>query len=349
VESLNHYAALLTTLTSLKDRVDDYASRCLPDHMCDRSKGPSSGFSFEKVDLSKVFPDAEGTTVGVAVEGASIPFLFSNWSRSQVLSHVGAKEKWFRSVTHDRQVDELNLRRSEFHRQRLRLVKSAEGEPVGVVRGVVSDSFSDIPDTDVMSAIVRSSGAKGYALASHSAKTDRAFYAHIILDEEIGLPGNLIHGFPGVVVKNSEVGYTALCVIPVLFLPTIRRHIVFSRQATMRRIHRGSVSELSTQFNEALDKSAGVWASVEQRCTQLASIVYATEDQAVLTLRAAIIYVGGSKKQALLAENEYRGAKHTTHTALAAFDSVLSLVSSSNQDEQHLEAALAGAVLWALT
>lgn len=346
---LNRYEGFLTTLTSLKDKVDEYASRCLPDHRCDPSLGSDGGFSFQKVDLDEIAPHIGGSAVGIAVEGGNIPFLFSNWSRTQTLSHVGTKERWFRSVTHDRQVNELNLRRSEFYNHRIRLVRSAEGEPVGVVRGLVSESFADIPDTDVMSAIIQSSGARGYALAHHSTKTDRAFYAHIILDHEIGLPGNLIHGFPGVVIKNSEVGYTALQVIPVLFLPGKSRHIVFSKQTTMRRIHRGSVSELSSQFNDALNRAAGIWASVENRCASLLSIIYPSEDAAVLTLRAAITMAGGSKRQAGVAENHYRTANHTLHTALGVFDAAMSLISAENQDEQHIESALAGAVLWSIT
>lgn len=344
--SLSLYETLLTSLTSLKDRVDEYASRCLPDHKC--AKG--ADFSFEKIDTSTIIPDPlHGESVGMMIEGISIPFLFTNWSRSQLLSHVGTKEKWFRSVSLERQVDELNLRRGEFYRHQLRLVKAADEEPVGLMRGLVSDSFTDIPDTEVMAALLQSAGAGGHALRGHSAKTDRAFYAHVVMDMEIGLPGHLIHGFPGVVVKNSEVGYTALHVIPVLFLPSIQRHVVFSKQATLRRVHRGSVKELSDQFNDALEKAAVVWASVEQRGSILVKTVYTSEDDAVVMLKTAITSAGGTKRQAMTAENHYRAAKHTLHTALSVFDSVLSLVSSSNVDDQHLEAALAGAALWVLT
>lgn len=333
-------------MTSLKDKVDEYAARCLPDHKC----GKGEDFRFNKIDVTSVIPDPLGSEeVGIMLTESDMPFLFTNWSRAQILSHVGAKEKWFRSVSLERQVDELNLRRGEFYRHQLRLVKAVDDQPMGMLRGIVSDSFTDIPDTEVMAALVQSTGADGHALARHSAKTDRAFYAHVIMDMEIGLPGNLIHGFPGVVVKNSEVGYTALHVIPVLFLPSIRRHVVFTKSTTLRRVHRGSVKELSEQFNTALQSAALVWASVEQRGATLAKISYADESAAVLTMKTAILGAGGTKKQAMLAENHYIAAKHTSHTALSVFDSVLSVVSSSNIDDGHLEAALAGAVLWMLT
>lgn len=291
-----------------------------------------------------------GSAVGVQVDGSPIPFLFTDWSRSQVLNHVGTKEKWFRSVSLERQVDEMNLRRLEFDHHKLRLVKSADDEPIGMVRGMVSDSFTDIPDTDVMKAIV-DVGEGCYALLHHSGKTDRAFYAHIIADQEVGLPGQLLHGFPGVVVKNSEVGYTALHVIPVLFIPVLRKHVVFAKQAALRRVHRGSVTELAEQFRGALEKASTTWAEVGRRSATLVGITYKTEDDAVVTMKTAITLAGGTKKVAMQAEHHYRAAKHTLHTALTVFESVLSQVSSSNSnmDEQHLESALAGAVLWALT
>lgn len=289
-----------------------------------------------------------GNAVGVQIDGINLPFLFTEWSRSQVLNHVGTKEKWFRSVSLDRQVEEMNMRRLEFDSHKLRLVKAAGDEPVGMVRGMVSDSFTDIPDTDVMKAIVEI-GGDSYALRNHSVKTDRAFYAHIVSDQEIGLPGGLIHGFPGVVVKNSEVGYTALHVIPVLFIPTQRKHIVFSKLTALRRVHRGSVTELAEQFRSAIEKSSAAWLEVGRRSTLLVGITYPSADDAVLQMKTAIVAAGGTKRLALAAENHYRAANHTLHNAMGIFESVLAQVSSSNVDEQHLESALAGAVLWALT
>lgn len=289
-----------------------------------------------------------GSAVGMRIDGINIPFLFTNWSRGQVLAHVGAKEKWFRSVSLERQVEELNMRRLEFADHKLRLVQAAGDEPIGLIRGMVSDSFTDIPDTDVMKAIVEV-GGDSYALRDHSAKTDRAFYAHIISNQEIGLSGGLLHGFPGVVIKNSEVGYTALHVIPVLFIPAHRKHIVFSKMAALRRVHRGSITELVEQFRGAIERASATWLEVSRRSALLTGITYPSEDDAVLHMKTAIVGAGGTKKFALMAEHHYRGAKHTLHTALSIFESVLAQVSSSNVDEQHLESALAGAVLWALT
>lgn len=278
-----------------------------------------------------------------------MPHMFTKWSRAQLLSHLGTKEKWFGTVTKEREAEELNARMHALQGFMFRTMRSFDDERIRIVRGLVSSSFGDIPDIEIMKALVEvMPGA--YALRGYSGKTDRAMYAYVITSDPIKIPGTAFLGFPGVVVKNSEVAYTALSVIPALYMPGFKAPIVVEKDIVLRRIHRGSFEEMVSKFREAIDKTKVLWGPLTERLGRLRSTTYTSEDEAVAAMSALLIQSHAQKWYALRAEQIYRKAHRVVHDAGCIFEAILELVNEqAGQDDAYTTSAVAGAVVMQLT
>lgn len=275
------------------------------------------------------------------------PHLLTQWCRSQLLSAVGTREKWFQGISRDIEARELNLRLGCLRDHRIRVMKTPI-EGLHIVRGIVSKYYADIPDTDVMKALIESM-PNGVALERYSQKTDRAFYVYAMDSEEVSIPGTLFRGMPGVVIKNSEVGYSSLWLIPTIFLVGLGHPIVFEKKALLRRAHRGSVEELQKIFTEKLTEAKVVWADLPTKLAALASITFLTEDEAVRRMDALVESCGGTKALAQRAERAFRAEAHAKFTAEGLLRALLSAINPFNEDVGYAEASIAGAALWQLT
>lgn len=311
--------------------------------MCDETIEQEAHFT--AIDFDEL-PDSPLTGHHVVLALKNSTYLFTDWSRLQLLSHLGTKEKWFIPVTKRQQADELTQRVHTFQGHRLRTTKTQEPS-VCVLRGLVSKEYAEIPDTDIMLALQALLPA-AKVVASVSKKTDRALYAYVVADETpIGLRGKLM-GYPGFIMKNSEVGYTSLWLIPFLYLETrtgAYRPIAFEKKVLLRKVHRGSVADLRESFDSALKKLSEVWGPITERMAGLQNILFATEDLAVERLRYELGMLKETKAAMLAYEHTYRSAKHIVHDGLSILQAVLTSSRAKTADASYDEAELAGALL----
>ncbi len=335
-------------MTELASRVSDFAALCHPDQLYTREDVDAA--SFVELDLADLLGDpGMPTQVGVALYRNGEPeyHLLNNWSRAQLLSIVGTKEKWFSTVARPQEAEELDLRRSALYNHRFRTMRSTM-PGVHLLRGIVSSAYGDIPDTDIMDVLLEMM-PNGYAVRHLSGKTDRALYVHAVNGDPIGIPGTSFFGLPGIVVKNSEVGHTSLWVIPILYLPHHRCPLIFEKQVLLRRTHRGTISEMKEKFEEAVSQAAAVWADADTRVASLASITYTNADVAISEMKEMITGAGGSKMLALRAAQKYAALGSTTHSGSTILTALLGAVEKTDADAGYSDAAIAGAVLWKLT
>jgi hypothetical protein len=304
--------------------------------------------SFADIDAKNYYDGlARKFAVGIRCHGSDAPHVFTKWSRSQLLAHLGTREKWFDHVSIDTQADELNTRRSSLNGFMVRTMKSFDHDDLRIVRGIVSSSYADIPDTDIMRAL-REVLPNGDAL-SYSGKTDRAFYAYVLSEDMIRIPGTSFEGYPGMLVRNSEVGFTSLWVIPTLTVVGWSYPIILQRDPLLRKVHRGSFDELRTSFDDALGKARIYWRPMEEKLNKLYSITYATEDEAINQVVTLLSRAGAMKGMIQQCCTAYRNARHSFHTAYCIFAAVLEVASShANQDASYIGATVAGAVLYGL-
>lgn len=349
MESLKPYLEYLTPLTSLAKRVEDFAALCLPDFIY--TDNETRDLAFVELDLAPFVGDQHPDVLAaLSMRGPSdvMPYAFTKWSRSQLLSHLGAREKWFETVTRTQEVAELNVRLHALRNFMFRTMKSFDSPDLFLVRGIVSSKYADLPDTSIMKSIVELMPS-GYAISAYSGKTDRAFYAYAITGDKIGIPGTSFHGFPGVVLKNSEVGYTSLWIIPMLYLADYGVPVVLKKQAVLRRIHRGDIVNLTAKFDEALQKTKVLWGPIEEKLSKLRTISYSSEDAAVNAMRELLDSVGSEKLFMHRCEAKYRSAAHPVHDAFKVFEAILANVKAEeDQDAAYVSSELAGGVLMQL-
>lgn len=329
-------------LTELALKVREFADLCLPDHNCTDAIADEAGF--QDIDFDE---DPESPLVGhhIVLKLLEKRCLFTDWCRSQLLSHLGTREKWFATVTKSQQAHELTKRVHTFAKHRLRIMRSLESD-VFILRGLVSEVYAEIPDTDIMAALL-SLMPEGKCIGASSEKTQRALYVYAVSSQTpIGLRGQFM-GYPGVLLKNSEVGYTSLWMIPFLYVHTSEglRPLVFRNKHLLRRIHRGSVADLRKDFEDALAKLSAVWGPITERLGRLRNITFATEDEAVERLRNELTALKATKGALLDYERTYRATGSTVHDGLAILQAVLTTSRGSTADAGYDEAELAGALL----
>ncbi len=333
-------------LTELGKQVEEFAGLCLPDFTY--TSKDLRGLRFEKIDLSEFTgDDKEDPYCGLKLEVDEVdkPHVFTRWSRGQLLSHLGCREKWFESVAIDQEVDELNKRLHVLRPYMLRTMKSYYSEDLLVVRGLVSRHFADIPDTAIMKALTDVL-PEGYAVAHQSGKTDRAFYAYAVTEKEISIPNTDFVALPGVVIKNSEVGYTSLWVVPMMFIPEHGVCIVLRKHASLRKVHRGDASDLAAKFSAALESAKVLWGSLAEKIDKLKSLSFLTEEDALVAMSTMLKAAGSEQGFITACTAAYKEAAHTSHSAMGILNAIMVCVKKEcDKDDAYVSSELAGAVL----
>lgn len=349
MESLKPYLDRLTPLTTLAKRVEAFAALCLPDFVY--TDAETRDMTFIEIDIAPFVGDDKPdvlAAISMRDDTKTMPYAFTKWSRSQLLSHLGAREKWFETVTRTQEVEELNIRLHALRNFMFRTMQSFDSPDLRLIRGIVSSKYADLPDVAIMRAIVELM-PNGYAVSAYSGKTDRAFYAYTVTEERIGIPGTSFYGFPGIVLKNSEVGFTSLWVIPMLWLADHGVPVVLKKQAVLRRIHRGDVANLTEKFTEALQKTKVLWGPIEEKLSKLRTISYSSEDIAISAMNDMLEAAGAERLFIHRCESVYRQAAHTVHDAFGLFEAILANVKTEEgPDDAYVSAELAGAVLMQL-
>lgn len=329
-------------MKTLESRTKEIANLYLPDAT------PKIGeMSFKEVDVGSLLEEEPEWAVVTKFQ-EDTPYVFTDWSRSQLLSLLGTREKWFTHVTKQQEAEELNQRAHVLSNYRIKLMKFPGGDGVRVVRGVVSNAYADISNVDIMKALT-SVMPNGYCVANDSGQTDRAFYAYIITDSKVEIPGTGFSGYSGVVVKNSEVGYTSLWLVPIIWFPRFKGILSFKSEAALRRIHRGSI-DLNEKFVEALEAVKGLWGDLSARTLSLQKTKYQDEAEAIQAITSTMERVGADRAFAYRCEQIYKASHNTSHTGLTLLEAVLKALSeSNNQDLTYDRSELAGALLFHIT
>lgn len=345
------------TTTDLKASVDVEASLHLPDLIYNQESNEHS-LKFDVLPLSSMLSSADRDIVGLQIKRKDetfLPYVFSKWSRSQLLTLMGTREKWFSRVPLVRQADELNARLHTMNSYNFRTMRVLDDElPIRFVRGLVSSEYADIPNTEIMDAIVAKAPPNSMALRAYSGISDRAFYAYIIIPSPITIPNTKFFAYPAIIVKNSEVGYTSLYVIPGIL---IRRWAggskddvvpaILESRAVLKKIHRGKI-DLSEKFQTAFNDCAAIWSDMTTKMPLLASKLYASEDAAIHAMSGFLVGASAQADFVKRCSDEYK--KQTrTNTALDIVEVISSVCAAiDDRDEQYIASSIAGAVLYKL-
>lgn len=334
-------ASALEPLAALQQRIHDVHALSLPDHLCEVPRLHDE-LRFVALDLDEHPSVLTGEEISLQINDED--HLFTEWSRLQLLDHLGTREKWFKRVTLSDQARELTRRVHTFDRQCFRRMKTYEH--INLIRGLVSAGYVDIPDVDVIDALCAVM-PDGEALSRHSGKSDKAFYAYTFTREDpIGIGKDAL-GFPGVLIKNSEVGACALIATPFfLFLRDgIVAPVSLRQQVMLRRIHRGQQQDLQAALDKALREMQAVWSPLQQKMKGLLTRTFPDEQAALDRLQTVLTTMKRTKSFINRCTTTYRAAKNATHNGLALLSAVLAACATSQLDQRYDDAEVAGYLL----
>jgi hypothetical protein len=290
-------------------------------------------------ELDTGFPRGS-TTLTLQLEEEK-PYILTAWARGQLLTQLGAREKWFRRCTPEEEAEELTRRKWALDPFVLRRAFYPE-DGIGILRGLVTTSYAEIPDVAIMEGLL-GAAPEGMYLPALSGKTDRAFYAYVVSPHRVGTKTE--GALPGAVIRNSEVGYTALSVTPFLLLDHLRVPVVLRANTLLRRAHRGSPEVLRTQLTNALAKLNNVWGSAYARLLALHAHHYADVDAALEALELALAGLASTKRFTRAAKEAYLAVPHSVHTARGLLDAVLQATPPTDADTTYIRGELAGLLL----
>lgn len=283
--------------------------------------------------------------------------IFGVWARSQLLTTVGAREKWFAGVTLETAAEELT-RRTPALRNQIAKVRCAADSDVDtrIVRGLVSTSYAALLDRDLFVALEHA--CPSLVLLRGSTKSETSLYCYAVHPHPLKIPDTEVEVYGGALVRNSEVGYTSLWVSPfhAWIYPTadgrVTRksvRIAVDEKNSYRRVHRGHPRDLEGDLRKALANTPlldAPRARLTQTIRALAGITYATEAEALAQgdriLRQCKAPAGVRKAF----ETAYKKTPHTAHTGFTIYEALLrTTVEPVLVDATYKAFAIAGAVL----
>jgi len=330
----------MTPLTTLVNKVEDYAHSCLDDTILENEKTPGCFTTGQNGDPSYMM-------LGVA--GGAMTHGFTEWSRTQLLQHLGTKEKWFDSVAPAQEAAELNARIHCLKKSVIRRRRLPEPTPQGThieIRGFVSKSYVEIPDTAVVRALEDACGFDAMCVSRRTEKTDRALYVYVVSPQPVTIPGSSQTVWTGIVASNSEVGYSSLRIAPVIYVGGIHRPVNLGTNLSLRLVHRGDHTALKQDFKIAVDQAKTICGDLVQRMAALRNLTYGSADEAVQALRVALDRAKAQKSTALAAERAYCDAAGTLHHGLGILEAVLTATEDvTDNNKAYTNASTAGAVL----
>ena len=142
--------------------------------------------------------------------------LMTEWSAGQLSRILGYQPKWFKGISAADQAQETNKRLGMADRaMRLRVARPPDGHGRhgGVLRAIVGQTYTSIPDSVVATALLDALGSAEPELAVvRSAVTDRSTSFVVRLGDafQVGGPGNVGEVAGTLTVRNSDVGYASL-------------------------------------------------------------------------------------------------------------------------------------------
>lgn len=334
--------AFLEPLTNLKKEVDEFAELLLPDYLC-ATPILHDDLKFRVVNLDETGGGFTGEDISLRIKGDD--HTFTIWARQQLLSHLGTREKWFERVTLEDQARELHRRIHVLDEHVIRRMKTYEN--INYVRAMVSKSYTDIPDAEIMEALCAVL-PDGDSLKTYSGKTHRGLYAYCITrGTELGISRD-ITGHPGAIVINSEVGATSLWVVPFFLWVNANGFVApvaLRKQPLLRKVHRGKYNLLKPALTQALDDLKDVWGPLRKRFDALLARTYPDEKAALEKLEKALTTAGKTKRFIGAVSTTYSAANNSAHNGFTILEAVLKTCATTNLDLRYDDAEVAGYLL----
>ena len=133
------------------------------------------------------------------------------WARKQLSSLLGLRwDTWFKSASGEERAEEVNRRFSRIPgEKKLRAWKDEDGVADGILRGVLSPSFTPIDDARIFTRMATMMKGLVEEYRFHATEfTDSTTHYSAVHVEAFDLDGDRLH--PGWHLRNSEVGASAL-------------------------------------------------------------------------------------------------------------------------------------------
>lgn len=266
--------------------------------------------------------------------------LLTNWARSQLGTLLGVRwDKWFKYADPREVQEEIQKRfRKMGGSQKLRMRRYAKGEAngkfEGYVRAVLGPNYAPIDDErifDRMSKTYRRQLSEISFIKDHYNKDGKwsndhcSYYSMITEPVNLG-PLDRAHPnqdvrriydlaeregklpdadwvYPGLQLRNSEVGYTAVVIDEFVFRLVCLNGatVCIMNKNLMYRQHRKVENEdIDEQLGNVLTGLPNRWQIVEQRMKQLAAIVVSdpldTLEKQLLRMKASKQIIDGAKE-----------------------------------------------------
>jgi hypothetical protein len=200
---------------------------------------------------SRQFPDVDVPVASLTMseEGAIVvpghgPCALTPWAKKQLAGRLGIQwGRWFEGIDPHLRADEVN-RRLERDAGNVR-VKTAVGagqnsERVASLRAFVSTSYATIPDADVAQAILEELRIGDPKIVRHAA-TDRStsYVVRVGPPFHVGGPAQVGDVVGGLLVRNSDVGYSSLVIaLHLTRLVCTNGMVVAENKTIVQRAHR---------------------------------------------------------------------------------------------------------------
>lgn len=339
MESLNHYESSLMSLENLRDDLQEYESTCLPDY---------EDFSAGDIRFRALVdtPDVQACLHGRNPEAHN----FTDWSRKQLLSLMGVRERWFDMVDPGTEASELQYRESlgALKRYKLRL-RQDPGYGIPEIRGIVSQHYTAINDTEVLERVQETLPPDSYrVLGQYTRKEEHITHIFLVLREPIGVDNGL-QGFAAVTIRNSEVGASALNIGTSLVIPLGYNLVpIWTNRANYRRVHKGSKKTLLTDFEIAAHDASTAGQDIVAKSARLEQIVFDTEDKAKVFIEDTLKRYRAPKGLISRSKEAYF-TRSQRPTGMDVVKAIVSAISANHTvDATHTEGTIAGAVLFRL-
>lgn len=295
-------------------------------------------------------PNTDNTGCLLRPQEGGAPHLLSEWAERQLYTHFGVRPKWFSYVESPQQATELNLRLHATPNHKFRTLRAPEAD-FFMVRGFVSPVYADVPDTKVMDSLLRAFGDPNKARVIPGAgKTDQCLYAHVIAADAVSFPTASGGVYAGLTVMNSEVGYTSVRVVPVMFWDWCGLIVPIPSGKLFKRIHRGNFDNLVEDFTAAMEANKRYVGDVGDMLKALERVVFPGEDEAAEAMYRAVVGARGTRGFAQNCKTAYHAGQFVAHNGVTVVQTVAQVAAAAlGQDEQFTLASIAGAVAVHLT
>lgn len=247
-----------------------------------------SGVTVRPVDLTAVLsdippedqddPDVVGFEFDALHPDPSRVYLTNDWSRSQFLTFLGVREKWFSTVDLHTQAEEINKRMAMLVEHRFLTMRPIDSSitRAGILRGFVSLHFQQILDQTVVERVAEIMPGSTVTRAL-SGMSDSMLYATVVNTDvqlSFNIGGAPTSVQPCFIVSNSEIGAASLKIRPGLVWGG---SVLWSSRGLFKKIHRGREAKILESLEDALRRAQKSWGGWADQASQLSKLRWNNE------------------------------------------------------------------------